>query len=289
MTPNAIEAERCPISGDVGVPYGATVRFDDIEAFSVFKCGACGHVWMPGKASLADATAQGIVGRGDTTSAEWVLNHLPPDVVSNDAARVLDIGCWDGEVLAGLPKSWERSGVELNRQAAAAARKKGLVIFDEPIEQCRLENARYDLVLMMDVLEHLDDPLFTMKKVAELLACGGSFFALTGNAKSLACRLYKGKWYYLNYAEHVASFSPSSLKITMEKAGLKLERIRAVVHPASSRLTTMRKLAARMDKSVQANHFGIGRPLRRREAVLLGLSRVLKNRDHIFVVAKKIN
>jgi 2-polyprenyl-3-methyl-5-hydroxy-6-metoxy-1,4-benzoquinol methylase len=93
--------------------------------------------------------------------------------------RVLDLGLADGSVAGVLGEMGCRvSGVELDPFAADAARSvcKGEVVvgdlnnFDFAEE---FNGEHFDVVLMLDILEHLSNPAAVLKRLAPVLAEGG--------------------------------------------------------------------------------------------------------------------
>jgi SAM-dependent methyltransferase len=87
--------------------------------------------------------------------------------------RILDVGCGDGLFFGPLAQFGEVEGVEPD---------EGLVSSESP-HRARIRTARFDtdfrppepysLVLMLDVLEHLDDPGEALRHAYSLLAAGG--------------------------------------------------------------------------------------------------------------------
>lgn len=86
--------------------------------------------------------------------------------------KVLEIGCGTGDFLAWLQsKGLEVSGVEF---AESANRVK----YDGPLfvgrmEDINLEDASYDAILLLNVIEHLSDPQVVLRKIRRALKPGG--------------------------------------------------------------------------------------------------------------------
>ncbi len=98
------------------------------------------------------------------------------------SGRVLELGCGDGRLLAQLQGSYELTGIDISEDAIARARRRlpdaRLLVGD--VATCETE-AQYDLVLALNVLEHLPDPPAVMARVGEMLGQGGSFIFAVPN------------------------------------------------------------------------------------------------------------
>jgi len=264
-----------------------TKQFDHLI---IRQCMSCGHVSLPKCESQMTEIADEILVRdGSSLSATWVLEKVPEIDVHIKGLRILDIGCWTGELMEDLPESWIKSGVEINSIAAKKAREKGLQVFEEKIELLQDQNESYDLILMMDVLEHLSDPLEDMKSIERLLVPGGLFVALTGNVESLASKVFKGCWYYYNYPDHVTFFSKKSFNIVFQKAGMVPIRVIRVAHHSASLQGTLSKIWERVTTRKGAGEAGLADLISPGDKIVTMLSRVMRGRDHLFVVAKKPN
>ena len=277
----------CPISADAGVVVGQTVAFTDRPAYRVYRCSRCGHKWVARPQGDIGETAIRVESRPPSTNAEWILSRLPPLTREKRGTRVLDVGCWDGTILAGLPSNWNRVGVELNPAAAEIARSHGIRVLGESFETARLEPSSFDLVLMMDVLEHVEDPQEVLSKAARLLDQDGYLVALTGNADSVAARILGGKWYYLNYREHVTCFSERSVRLALTQANLSLEHISTVSHPTNSVGRVFKRSWSAVKTTGTPLDGDLAHGLGWRDSLLLALSRAVRNRDHLFVIARK--
>ena len=95
------------------------------------------HWWYHGRRRVLDAVLAGV--------------DLPPE------ARVLDAGCGSGRTLNELARLGEAHGMELNPAGVAAARARGHHVLEGRVEAIPFEDASFDLVTCLDVIEHTDD------------------------------------------------------------------------------------------------------------------------------------
>lgn len=154
--------------------------------------------------------------------------------------RILDAGCGTGGNLAMLAELGEVTGLELDEHAARVARLRGA----GPVRQGGLPldepawHRRFDLVVMTDVLEHLDDDLGALASVAAALRPGG--FAL------LTVPAFQFLWSAQDDAyHHRRRYTASQLRSAIERAGLRTVRLsyfNSLLFPA----VAAGKLAARM-------------------------------------------
>jgi SAM-dependent methyltransferase len=78
----------------------------------------------------------------------------------------------------------------------------------------------FDLVLMGDVIEHLSDPMATMKIIRGILKPGGITIISTPNIASIA-----GQMLQIKPQEHLYYFSPVTMATLLGKAGLEVVQI----------------------------------------------------------------
>jgi SAM-dependent methyltransferase len=89
------------------------------------------------------------------------------------AARVLDIGCGDGALIARLRKcrpQWELSGVEIAARAVELARARcpdaEITLYDGAA--LPFESGHFDLGILSHVLEHVPDPVPLLREAARV-------------------------------------------------------------------------------------------------------------------------
>lgn len=117
---------------------------------------------------------------------------------------VLELGCGGGATLAWLKESGRArhtTGLELCAAPAAAARRRVDRVIEGDLDRTigELRREHYDLVLCLDVLEHLTDPWATVRRVHELLRPGGSIVVSLPNVRHYSVvlpLLFSGTWRY---------------------------------------------------------------------------------------------
>jgi SAM-dependent methyltransferase len=80
---------------------------------------------------------------------------------------------------------------------------------------------------MTDVLEHLPDPVGSLRRCRELLAPGGRLLITTPAVGCMSQRLLGRVWFQFK-DEHLRLFTPEALRTALERAGLEIEATGAV-------------------------------------------------------------
>ena len=91
--------------------------------------------------------------------------------------HILDVGCGDGLLFRRLSEFGEPEGVEPNANMLSSGSPNRARIHVCPFDEGFQSSKQYGLVLMLDVLEHLSNPLTAVEKVRALLRVGGVFLA----------------------------------------------------------------------------------------------------------------
>jgi len=128
---------------------------------------------------------------------------------------------------------WEVYGVEPDPIAAAVAQDSGLHVKVGTLEEGGFATNAFDVVRMNHVIEHLPDPIRTLQECARVLRPGGRLLISTPNVESLGHRIFRKDWLHLDPARHLWLFSARSLRVSVERAGLRIEALRATARGAS--------------------------------------------------------
>jgi len=142
-------------------------------------------------------------------------------LVRPEEARLLEIGCGQGEVLVEARKrGFTVSGIEISSHAAGMAnsRLQEQAVCVGSLDQAALPAGRFDAILAADVIEHVRDPKAFLDRVHQLLIPGGAVLLVTPSLDSWTRRLLRSRW--MEYKiEHLYYFSAASLRLLLEKCG----------------------------------------------------------------------
>lgn len=100
---------------------------------------------------------------------ERVFAKLPKTV-----KKILDAGCGDGRLASSLvSRGFEVSGLDVHKEAVLSAIKKGIDARVQDLEQpWSFASENFDVVLLLDVLEHVTDPAFVLSEANRVLEDG---------------------------------------------------------------------------------------------------------------------
>ena len=140
--------------------------------------------------------------------------------------RILDVGANIGVfVQVAAYAGWEAWGLEPSQWAAAYGQRQGLNLVQGTLETGDFEPNTFDVVSMWDVIEHLYDPLGSLKAANRLLKPGGWMVVHTMDIDSLFARLMRSRWPWL-MEMHISYFSRHTLSHILQKAGFQVIGIR---------------------------------------------------------------
>ncbi len=193
----------------------------------LWRCSKCGFVFRD--PLLADDTYENLYRAGDL--GVWdsdvpredfrLIRHLL-GAFDGHKLKVLDFGCYTGQLLVSLCKSFELFGIEPNERAARAAADRGVNIVAGTPAGSASPDAYYDIILACDVIEHVPNPLALLRQLRTQLKPCGLLLVSTGNCDAWLWRLTRAKFWYCQFPEHISFIGESWIQAMLRPAGLEL-------------------------------------------------------------------
>jgi SAM-dependent methyltransferase len=184
------------------------------------------HWWYRGRRRVLERTIDGL--------------GLPP------RARVLDAGCGSGRNMVDFARWGTVTGVELSEAAAEAARGRHVgEVVEGSVLEMPFAPASFDLVVCLDVIEHLQDDRAALRELRRVLAPGGALL--------VTVPAYQWLWSGHDVVnQHHRRYSRTTLRQAAQDAGWECERtthFNSLLLPVAVTLRALDRLHARATES----------------------------------------
>jgi SAM-dependent methyltransferase len=230
--------------------------FKDVPTVELYECLDTGYRFYYPGTIFGDGQFYADLQQGNKyyyPTGKWEHKYAASQIRKSD--KVLEVGAGDGFFLEILKsKGMDARGLELNPQAIAVGREKGLQMEQEMIQDHAARNAgAYDVVCTFQVLEHIYDVRGYLEACIQALKKGGKLIIGVPNNNPY---YYKhDKWHLLNLPPHHAGlWSPKAFRALPEFYNVRVENI--IVEPLHNPLGQYREWY-----EVQVKHQLSQRPL----------------------------
>jgi SAM-dependent methyltransferase len=204
------------------------------------RCAACGFAQPASLPSLPDYFGRMYDQRWSDAWLEAEFREGTKDLVFHETLRglarrvpverrtLLDLGAHVGRLIHLAARAgWRAEGIELNpRTSAYAERATGLPVHRADLRDLRAQGRRYGAVTLVDVLEHIPEPVGALRAVRGVLEPGGWVAVKVPHGPNqllkerIRGRVFRG--YRPTVADnlvHVSHFTPRALRMALEQAG----------------------------------------------------------------------
>jgi SAM-dependent methyltransferase len=142
------------------------------------------------------------------------------------SGRLLDVGCAYGFFLHEAKRFFDVLGIELAEDAAEHCRRSGLNVFTGQADETFLGRlGTTDVIVLLDVIEHLPSPRDTIALLVNHLDPGGIIVITTGDFSSLYSRVAGAHWRLMTPPQHLWFFSQASMQAMAVSLGLQIEHL----------------------------------------------------------------
>jgi len=156
-------------------------------------------------------------------TSRYIISHLKR---FSCKSKLLDFGCGSGILIRNaIKEGYNAYGVDIGLWSNIAAEKYNLKIFVGDIQNSSFKKESFDIITMIDVLEHLNDPVKKTNECVTLLKKGGILVAQVPNISSIHAKLLAGRWGLFDPPSHIHYFSKKSLKLLFRKNNIELLNI----------------------------------------------------------------
>ncbi len=194
----------------------------------ISRCEACGFRFVSDRIP-DDELSRAYVDMADPSylreivvyqkAAERILERLEP--FRSEGPRLLEIGCGAGFFLEEAQRrGWDVHGIELSRWMVerASERVAGDRVLQGSYDSELFRDSSFDVVVAVDVIEHVTDPGHLLRDVAARLRPGGIVYLVTPDSGSLPARMLGERWWYVQ-VPHLSYFSRPSMSRLLERTG----------------------------------------------------------------------
>jgi SAM-dependent methyltransferase len=135
--------------------------------------------------------------------------------------KLLDVGCAMGYLVEIAAKAgYDAYGFDPSEYAISKADKlivKRVKVSD--IDNVSYPKSTFDIVTMLDVLEHLNDPILSLQKISGFLKKDGILVIATGDTDCLTAKLMGRLWTFYNPPQHLFFFTRANLMTLLDRIG----------------------------------------------------------------------
>jgi len=169
-----------------------------------------------------------------------VLREVQQLLVPHESNNILDVGCGDGLLFNRLAPYGYVEGVELDPLTVSPDGPWRARIHLGPFDESFEPERRYDLILMLDVLEHLPDPTAALRHASRLLRPAGSLL--------MTVPAFPGLWTsHDDLNRHYVRYTKQTFGQLARDSAVRLARMRYLFHwtcPAKLALRWKEKLVS---------------------------------------------
>jgi 2-polyprenyl-3-methyl-5-hydroxy-6-metoxy-1,4-benzoquinol methylase len=154
-----------------------------------------------------------------TARQKIVSDVIEHSITLSSGAKVLDVGCGTGAILAMFQKKFEAYGTDTSELAIEFCRQRGLAnSFCCALDTFPHPELRFDLITLLDVIEHIDNDIGVLRQAFGFTKPDGHVLVTVPAYQFLWSR-------HDDLNHHKRRYSKSQLKKALEATGFTVEKL----------------------------------------------------------------
>lgn len=159
---------------------------------------------------------------------EAVTGRLAPE------HSIVDVGCGVNRLLSYVQEARGCTGLGVDFKPEIVAYVRDTLqmpIVEGTLETAGLQAGHFDLVSMMEYLEHEADPLRVLEEARRITRRGGYLALELPHIDALPGRLFRSVWWNLDVPRHLIFPTPQTLRAMLDRAGYELVSVKRFTFP----------------------------------------------------------
>lgn len=252
--PSEVIIDCCPLCGSKGSPYAAynaTTSLDFIHGFNPIRlwlcCDECHHLFANNYPEILGELLTNTAFEFNLEPKTHLFPKLSPILMQISqmatGSRLLEVGVGAGEFSAVAKEfQFDVTGLDIRpKYAEAVSRMLDIPVYCEDFQKFHSEE-KFNVLVMGDVIEHMNDPVGALRKAHSLLLDQGVLWLSTPNFESAFSMVMKDKDPMWRIVEHLNYFSFRSLSKWLNIIGFEVVNYNVSGHyNGSMEITAIKK------------------------------------------------
>jgi 2-polyprenyl-3-methyl-5-hydroxy-6-metoxy-1,4-benzoquinol methylase len=138
--------------------------------------------------------------------------------------KLLDVGAGSGLLVAKANSAgYVAEGIEPSVWLYESAIENNLKMYLGTLPHKKIKN-KYDVVCLIDVIEHVNNPVGMLNEVNNILDNNGIGVLITPDVGSVMARILKWKWWHFRIA-HIGYFNKKTIELCLNNSGFEIVSI----------------------------------------------------------------
>jgi len=217
--------------------------------FEYVKCLSCSHVYLKNRPLIEaletiypstyltydyEQHLGGFINRLRNMVQKAKLQPVSKYARQNDV--IIDVGSGAGDFLALAKKfgdpTWTLVGVDFSDRAIEGLRSRGLEDIQGRFETCDYDYDPAGVIIMNQLIEHVEDPVASLQKSFEILRPGGALIIETPNLRAWDPRIFRRRYWGCWHApRHWNLFDAESLSGVARRVGFEVVQVKYTLNP----------------------------------------------------------